>query len=208
MVDAQILYARSKQLRISAPPGYLLTRAEWTGDRVVAQVRVISPTKHCPTCGHHEVRRYGRAPVGIVDAPSGGVRSKLVVERQRIECSSCRLLSREPLPGVTEGHRYTDRCAAWAASQFGLRSNVRIAAALGMSEASMRLLAAEVGVAAVTRRAPAAETAECASCLRLFRRRELEVHHDPPLAGQEVPNVMILCRDCHTHLARSWITPA
>ena len=207
MVEDQILQSPSKSLRVTAPPGYRLTNAEWSDECVVAHVQVARATDRCPTCGRDEIRRYGRAPIGIVDAPSGGVRSRLVVGRQRIECLSCRRLSREQLPGVTEGHRYTDRSAAWAAAQFGLRSNVKIAAVLGMSEASVRLLAAEVGLDTRPPRTAPDTVAECSSCLRVFRRRELHVHHDPPSRASPAPTGVILCQDCHIHSAKSWIQP-
>ena len=147
MVEAICLDAPIGKLMVSGPPGYRLEKVAWQGDGVVARVVIDAVEHSCPTCGRADIRRYGRGNISIRDAPTGGVQARLVVARQRLECETCDRLSREQLPGVSEGHRYTDRCAQWMTSQFAFRSNLAIASVIGLDEKSVRLFAGEMGIA-------------------------------------------------------------
>jgi hypothetical protein len=208
MVEGLLLDSPVGQLSISAPDGYLLQGAEWIDNGVLAHTIVDTDVHHCPVCGRSGVRRYGRGPVGILDAPSGGVRARMIVARQRVDCTSCNILSREHLPNVSEGHRFTNRCATWMCSQFELRSNVAIGAVLGLHNKSVRLFAAENGVA-TGRPRHATATAECASCLRLFDFSAATASHITASSrAPPVDNGIMLCGDCTTNADGRWIKRA
>ena len=207
-MESIVLNSPAGRLTVTAPAGYVLTGADWVNEGVSASVVVDGVVDRCRTCGNSEVRRYGRDEVGILDAPSGGVRARMLVARQRIDCVRCSTLSREHLPGVSEGHRFTDRAGGWMESQFGLRPNNAIAQVMGLAERTVRLYAKEVGARPGHRWRTAAAMAECSSCRRLFPATDLEIHHALPDA-QAPPkeNFAILCRNCHTSAAARWISP-
>lgn len=205
MVEAVCLDAAVGQFRVVAPPGYRLEHAEWQDHCVVARVAVDADDHHCPTCGRADVRRYGRADIGIRDAPCGGVQARLVVARQRIECETCKRLAREALPGVGEGHRYTHRCAQWMSSQFRYRSNLAIASVIGLDEKSVRLFAREVGVVSQRGQARVQASVQCASCLRLTAETpSAKVHYDHA-SPRGSPEMIALCADCNADAGARWI---
>lgn len=191
-------------LRVVPPPSYRLEDAEWRDDGVTARVVADVATHYCPTCGQ-SVRRYGRGDVGIRDAPSGGVRARLLVARQRVVCETCDRLRREFLPGVSAGHRYSDRCAAWMASQFRFRSNQAIASVIGMDEKSVRLFAREAGLLSNRGRDRAEASAQCASCLRLVSELPVAIVHHDHASARETPALITLCAVCHADTGARWI---
>ncbi len=205
MVQVICLEVPIGKLTVSAPPGYRLEDAAWQGDGVMARVVVDSDVHHCLTCGRADIRRYGRSDIAIRDAPAGGVQARLVVARQRLECKTCDRLSRQKLPGVSEGHRYTDRCAQWMSSQFQFRSNLAVASVIGLDEKSVRLFAGEVGIASRRGRPHANANARCASCLRLTAETPAAtVHHDHAWPRGS-PESIALCADCNADAGARWI---
>ena len=205
MAEIILLDSPAGQLSVSAPPGYVLNDAEWVNGGVLARVVVSEAIDHCQICKRSGVRLYGRGPINILDAPSGGVRAHMLVARQKIECASCNMFSREPLPYVSAGHRFTDRCATWMTEQFAWRTNVAIGSILGLDSKTVRSFAVESGVA--TRRARyTAPTIECGSCLRLFDPSEIELdHHSPVSRGPPLTAIRTLCRTCHRDSGSRWI---
>lgn len=193
------------QFRVAAPPGYRLEDARWEAEGIVARVAVEAEVHRCPTCGRANVRRYGRGDIGIRDAPCGGVRARLLVARQRLDCSTCNRMTHESLPWVSEGHRYTERCAAWMTSQFAYRSNLAIAGLIGLDEKSVRLFAGEVGV--ISRRGqPRVEaTAQCASCLRLTAETPTAAVRYDHASPRGSPELIALCADCNADAGARWI---
>ncbi|MEO9132008.1 MAG: transposase family protein [Sphingomonas sp.] len=205
MAETILLDVHAGQVCVMAPPGYRLEDALWQDDSVVARVTVEVDVHHCPTCGRSDVRRYGRGDVGIRDAPCGGVQARLLVARQRIECMSCNRLARELLPGVSEGHRYTDRCATWMASQFPFCSNVAIASVIGLDEKSVRLFAGEVGVATRRGKVRAEASARCASCLRLTSNTPTATVYLDHASVRGDPDLIALCAACNALKGARWI---
>lgn len=209
MTDTLLLESPVGTLRVAAPNGYRLNDVEWFKDGVLAHVAVEEPVDRCVTCGKMHPRRYGRRDIRILDAPSAGVRTRMLVVRQITECLTCNRFSREPLPGVAEGHRYTGRCADWMKSQFPVRSNVAIASVLGLDEKSVRLFASEEGITTSRRDLRGADLLTCASCLRLLSAEAgwaTHIHHPPP--SSPGTGVTALCADCHANADQRWVTRA
>lgn len=208
MAETILLDSPSGQLSITAPPGYVLGGAEWIEGGVQAHVMASIPADHCQVCGRNDIRLYGRGPINILDAPTGGVRARMLVARQKVECLSCNTFSREPLPHVSAGHRFTDRCAAWMSDQFAWRTNVAIGSVLGLDNKTIRSFAVESGVA--TRRARyVAPMTECSSCLRLYEVPEIELKHQSPVSrGPPHPAATAFCRTCNADRSSRWIRRA
>jgi len=209
MTDTMLLESPVGTLQVAAPDGYRLQSSEWFDDGVLAHVAVAQSIERCTTCGKMHPRRYGRRDIRILDAPSAGVRVRMVVARQIIECVACNRFSREPLPGVVEGHRYTGRCADWMKSQFPVRSNVAIGSVLGLDAKSVRLFAAEEGIDTSRRSLRGKRLLTCASCLRLLSEEAgwaTHIHHPPPSSSE--PGVIALCADCHANADKRWVTRA
>ena len=218
MVGECLVDAPVGRLRIQAPPGYDLADASWTGSGVIARVSVRSKRTadvRCSDCGSADMRGFGRREVGVVDAPCGGVRARLSVERRRLQCARCLRLSREQAPGMAESRRMTRRCTDWIGSQLAIRTNAEIASAVGLDEKSVRLLASALEVPGRRRLAHLADAVTCASCLRGADPSHHEIHHPIPRArararaggGAPAPFVA-LCRACHADPAAHWITRA
>lgn len=209
MTDPLFLELPVGTLQVAAPDGYRLNDVEWFDDGVLAHVTVEGSVDRCATCGKMHPRRYGRRNIRILDAPSAGVRARMLVARQITECVACNRYTREPLPGVSEGHRYTKRCADWMKTQFPVRSNVAIASVLGLDAKSVRLFAAEEGIDTSRRSLRGKRLLTCASCLRLTSDETgwATHNHHPPLSSNET-GVIALCADCHANAGARWVIKA
>lgn len=206
MVGSLVLDSPVGALCIRPPHGFMLDGVAWQDEAVVAQVRVRDSASTCPNCGRHDAVRYGHGTISILDAPSGGVRAKLSVARQRLECRLCNVISRERLPQVSDGHRFTDRCASWMESQIGLRTYADIGDVLGINKKSVERFAAEQGLSKRKRRLGVAQL-QCCSCLRLLEPALGDIahfHHPPPDAP--VRAGVLMCDACHADDTAVWIT--
>lgn len=90
----------------------VLGRAEEDGaDVLEAEYPQPMPTA-CPKCGTVDcVYRHGTKATTYVDIPMRGRPAKLRAKVQRYRCTSCKETFLQPLGGILEGRRMTERCA-------------------------------------------------------------------------------------------------
>ena len=103
----------------------------------------LSPANHnslaCPHCSDHRVVSYGAKKGQIItDLPRDGNPTRIVIDRSRYRCKSCRRTFLEPLEGVEEGRGITKRLTAYIEDQALVRSFVAVAKETGVSEATVR----------------------------------------------------------------------
>lgn len=125
-------------------PGWIIDRTEET-DRDLL-IAVIPPTTdtHCPHCGHSQTYGHGAQSRHIADLPIRTKRVRLVFDQPRYRCraEACRRTFTTPLPDIDESHNMTVRLRDWIMEQIGPRPYSHVAEAVGLSEGTIRNLAA------------------------------------------------------------------
>lgn len=92
----------------------VLGRAEEDGaDVLEAEYPQPMPTA-CPKCGTiGHIYRHGTKTTTYADIPMRGRPAKLRAKVQRYRCTSCKETFLQPLGGILEGRRMTERCATY-----------------------------------------------------------------------------------------------
>ena len=103
----------------------VLGRTEEDGaDVLEAEYPLPMPTA-CPKCGTLDcIYRHGTKATTYVDIPMRGKPAKLRAKVQRYRCTSCKETFLQPLGGILEGRRMTERCATYIKAH-SLRCSVR-----------------------------------------------------------------------------------
>lgn len=105
--------------------------------------RLSEETTHCQHCGKYGVVGFGRREQVVKDLPRLGKRSSIYVETRRWRCKNCGKTFYDELPHVDEKRRMTDRLVQWVGEQAVRRTNSSVAAEVGVSEGTIRLVFAE-----------------------------------------------------------------
>ena len=89
--------------------------------RVIFKVTKVSEFEVCPKCASKSHRVYDHREAKVKDAPLRGRKVTLVIRKRRFECSNCRSVFTEPVPGISKGKRFTQRFKShvlWACEKF------------------------------------------------------------------------------------------
>ncbi len=92
----------------------LLPELELTGMVAIVEgarlsAKRVSEMEVCPKCATPSRAVYDRREVLIKDAPIRGKHIELVVVKRRFSCKPCRKPFTEYIPGISKGHRTTER---------------------------------------------------------------------------------------------------
>ena len=122
----------------------VLGRTEEDGaDVLEAEYPLPMPTA-CPKCGTLDcIYRHGTKATTYVDIPMRGKPAKLRAKVQRYRCTSCKETFLQPLGGILEGRRMTERCATYIKAHSLRDTFTRIAENVGCDDKTVRTLGAE-----------------------------------------------------------------
>lgn len=121
----------------------LLARTQEDGLDVLAAEYRPQPTA-CPKCGTiGHLYRHGTKPTTYLDIPLRGAPARLRAKVQRYRCRSCEETFLQPLGGIRDDRRMTERCAAFIQANCLRDTFVRIAEDVGCDDKTVRSLAAE-----------------------------------------------------------------
>ena len=119
----------------------VLGRTEEDGaDVLEAEYPLPMPTA-CPKCGTLDcIYRHGTKATTYVDIPMRGKPAKLRAKVQRYRCTSCKETFLQPLGGILEGRRMTERCATYIKAHSLRDTFTRIAENVGCDDKTVRTL--------------------------------------------------------------------
>lgn len=126
-------------------PGWnVLGRSEEDGaDVLEAEYPQPTPTV-CPICGtERSVYKHGTKATTYTDIPMRGRPAKLRAKVQRYRCTSCKETFLQPLGGLVDRRRMTERCATYIKAHSLRDTFTRIAENVGCDDKTVRTLGAE-----------------------------------------------------------------
>jgi transposase len=94
---------------------------------------------HCGTTG--ELQQFGKRDHLYLDTPIRGKRAGIHVPRQRWRCKACGRTFYEAMEEMHPIHRMTQRLVTYIEEQSRLRTNVAVAAEVGVTEGTVRSIA-------------------------------------------------------------------
>lgn len=98
----------------------------------------------CPKCGTiGQLYRHGTKDTTYADIPMRGAPARLRAKVQRFRCRSCGETFLQPLGGILEGRRMTERCATYIKAHALRDTFTRIAENVGCDDKTVRTLASE-----------------------------------------------------------------
>lgn len=126
-------------------PNWELTERPSTEDgELVIRARYTVYPEACPGCGViGRLYKHGATNVTYRDSPIRGVAVRLLATVHRIKCRDCSKTFKQPIEGVVDGWRMTERCAKYIKHQAMLDTFIRVADQVGCDEKTVRSLAAE-----------------------------------------------------------------
>jgi hypothetical protein len=101
----------------------------------------LPEVRHPQPIGH--LYRHGTKATTYVDIPMRGKPAKLRAKVQRYRCTSCKETFLQPLGGILEGRRMTERCATYIKAHSLRDTFTRIAENVGCDDKTVRTLGAE-----------------------------------------------------------------
>lgn len=125
-------------------PGWTIDRTEETARDLLIAVIPPTPDITCQHCGHQSPYGHGSVTRHLADLPIRKKRVRLVFDQPRYRCRNehCRRTFTLPLPEVDESHNMTVRLREHILEDIGPRPYSHIAEEVGLSEGTIRNLAA------------------------------------------------------------------
>lgn len=111
-----------------------------TVEGLVVSLDTGSRPCNCPHCHSPSTVRYGRMALRVRDVAFDGERIDLDIKRARLRCNACLKTFNEPVPGVSERHRATERMVALAAKMVLSDSFLSVARQLCLDEKTVRAI--------------------------------------------------------------------
>jgi transposase len=96
-----------------------------------------TPTS-CAHCRSTSVARWGARDLLFKDLPMHGKRVGIYVRARRLRCDDCGRTFMEPLPGLSESRKMTQRLCNWIGQQSLKRPFTSIADEVGVDERTVR----------------------------------------------------------------------
>lgn len=96
----------------------------------------------CPNCGHTVLSIHNTKPQRYFDAPVGGKRVLIWVDRRRYKCESkhCQATFTQPLTDMHDRRRMTARLGLWLETEYRYSTDLRLAHQTGLSPNTVREL--------------------------------------------------------------------
>lgn len=123
--------------------GWTLTDKRTEGNVVTFSADYLHEPRACEKCGSVSFYRHGTKTTTYVDSPLRGSAAKLEAKVRRYRCRDCTETFLQPLGGVLEERRMTERCAAFIAKAALEHTFVHVAREVGVDEKTVRAVAAE-----------------------------------------------------------------
>ena len=117
-----------------------LTSIGKSADGLVISLETDSLPCICTNCQSPNTVRYGRMALRVRDLAFDGTRIDLDIKRARMRCNACLKTFNEPVPGVSERHRATERMVALAAKMVLSDSFLSVAKQLCLDEKTVRAI--------------------------------------------------------------------
>lgn len=120
-------------------PGWNLIERVNEGKDLVLRAEFTQAPKACPHCGCvANLYRHGALEQDFIDTPMHGKRCTVRVDRKRYRCRDCSRTFMEPLTGLDDSHRMTERLADYIRRQAMDRTYTSLAVELGVDEKTIR----------------------------------------------------------------------
>lgn len=121
-------------------PEWLTLQTEETDQDYLVEALPLSRPADCPACGSdpQALQRFGRQRHVVRDAPVRGKRVRIYFNAQRFRCSTCGRFSQQPLPGVDERRRATERLIRYVERESLKRPFLAVAEEVGLSPNTVR----------------------------------------------------------------------
>jgi hypothetical protein len=128
------------------PAGYVYLDARVTEHELEITIKVMKPLEYCSLCeaGKGILVKHGTTELRLRDTPLGSRRCTLVIIRQRYICNDAHHFFSDPLPGIEDGHGWTQRVTRYVRG--ANRTNLDTAAETGLSEKSVAIIHAQHAV--------------------------------------------------------------
>jgi hypothetical protein len=117
-----------------------LTSIGKSADGMVISLETGSRPCSCTHCQSPSTVRYGRMALRVRDLAFDGNRIDLEIKRARLRCNTCLKTFNEPVPGVSERHRATERVVALAAKMALSEPFLSVARRLSLDEKTVRAI--------------------------------------------------------------------
>ncbi len=176
----------------------------------------VQPTA-CQKCGVvGRLYRHGTKETSYLDSPIRGHATRILARVQRYKCRDCGETFLQPLAGIQEDRRMTERCATYIKEQCLRDTFTSIADHIGCDDRTVRNLAGEHIATLEAAYKPALpawlgidetqidgkmrcenSARRCESCRGVFEPGFLSVHLTPAVVPGEHRKGMLLCANCH-----------
>lgn len=123
--------------------GWSLTDKRTDGTAETFLAEYVHEPRACSKCGSVSFYRHGTKKTTYADAPLRGFSAKLEATVRRYRCRDCGETFLQPLGGVLDERRMTERCAAFIAKAALKHTFVHVAREVGIDEKTVRAVAAE-----------------------------------------------------------------
>lgn len=123
--------------------GWTLTDKRTEGMVETFSAEYLHEPRACTKCGGVQLYRHGTKKTTYADAPLRGFAAKLEATVRRYRCRDCGETFLQPLGGVLDERRMTERCAAFIARAALKHTFVHVAREVGIDEKTVRAVAAE-----------------------------------------------------------------
>lgn len=123
--------------------GWTLTDKRTEGSVETFSAEYLHEPRACTKCGGMSLYRHGTKLTTYADAPIRGFAAKLEATVRRYRCRDCMETFLQPLGGVLDERRMTERCAEFIAKAALKHTFVHVAREVGVDEKTVRAVAAE-----------------------------------------------------------------
>ena len=124
-------------------PGWALTGKRNDGTAETFEAEYLHEARACEKCGSVSFYRHGTKKTTYADSPLRGFSAKLEATVRRYRCKDCNETFLQPLGGVLDERRMTERCAAFIVKAALKHTFVHVAREVGIDEKTVRAVASE-----------------------------------------------------------------
>lgn len=119
-------------------PDYNVINVTELENKYQVQAEVSEPTTHCLHCNHAAIVGFGRRSEVIVDTPTNGKPTHIMLSRRRYRCKLCRRTFFERVQHKDGRRQMTHRLIEYIARECQQRPFTRVADDVGVDEKTIR----------------------------------------------------------------------
>lgn len=123
--------------------GWTLTDKRTEGQVETFAAEYLHEPRACTKCGGMSLYRHGTKTTTYADSPLRGFAAKLEAKVRRYRCRDCGETFLQPLGGVLDERRMTERCAEFVAKAALRHTFAHVAREVGVDEKTVRAVATE-----------------------------------------------------------------